>query len=64
MTGPHVPTSEASTGELIVGGVLFALAGLAALSGKMRVGRVAEPPRERVESVKADFAAARHGATS
>jgi len=49
---------------LIVGGGLFVAAGVAALIGKTRVSRVGEAPRERVESVKADVAAARHGATS
>ncbi|WP_157439403.1 phage holin family protein [Aeromicrobium sp. Root344] len=55
---------DAWLAALIVGGGLFVLAGLAALVGKMRVSRVAEPPKERVASVKADVAAARHGATS
>jgi hypothetical protein len=55
---------DAWLAALIVGGGLFVLAGLAALVGKMRVSRVAEAPRERVESVKADVAAARHGASS
>lgn len=55
---------DAWLAALIVGGGLFVLAGLAALIGKMRVSRVAEAPRERVESVKADVAAARHGVTS
>ena len=55
---------DAWLAALIVGGGLFVLAGLAALIGKMRVSRVAEAPRERVESVKADVAAARHGTTS
>ncbi len=55
---------DAWLAALIVGGGLFVLAGLAALVGKMRVSKVAEAPRERVESVKADVAAARHGATS
>ncbi|VXC52087.1 phage holin family protein [Aeromicrobium sp. 9AM] len=55
---------DAWLAALIVGGGLFVLAGLAALIGKMRVSKVAEAPRERVESVKADVAAARHGATS
>lgn len=54
---------DAWLAALIVGGGLFVLAGLAALIGKMRVSRVAEAPRERVESVKADVAAARPGAT-
>jgi hypothetical protein len=55
---------DAWLAALIVGGGLFVLAGLAALIGKMRVSKVADAPRERVESVKADVAAARHGATS
>src|SRR5690349_13822355 len=55
---------DAWLAALIVGGGLFVLAGLAALVGKMRVSKVAEPPRQRVESVKADVAAARHGAAS
>jgi hypothetical protein len=55
---------DAWLAALIVGGALFILAGIAALVGKTRVSRVAEAPRERVESVKADVAAARHGATS
>jgi hypothetical protein len=56
---------DAWLAALIVGGGLFVVAGLAGLVGKMRVSRVAEAPRERVESVKADVAAARHhGATS
>lgn len=46
---------------LIVAVALFVAAGLAALIGKNRVGQVAEPPHERVESVKADVATARHG---
>jgi len=55
---------DAWLAALIVGGALFVLAGIAALVGKMRVSRVGEAPRERVESVKADVAAARHGAAS
>ncbi len=55
---------DAWLAALIVGGGLFVLAGLAALVGKMRVRKVADAPHERVESVKADIAAARHGATS
>ena len=55
---------DAWLAALIVGAVLFVLAGIAALVGKTRVSRVAEAPRERVESVKADVAAARHGAAS
>ena len=55
---------DAWLAALIVGGGLFVLAGLAGLIGKMRVSRVAEPPKERVASVKADVAAARHGAAS
>jgi hypothetical protein len=55
---------DAWLAALIVGGALFVLAGIAALVGKTRVSRVVEAPRERVESVKADVAAARHGATS
>ena len=55
---------DAWLAALIVGGGLFVLAGLAALVGKMKVSRVAEPPRERVESVKADVAAVRPGASS
>lgn len=46
---------------LIVGGALFVAAGLAALLGKRSVARVAEAPQERVESVKADVEAAKHG---
>lgn len=55
---------DAWLAALIVGGGLFVLAGLAALIGKMRVSRVSEAPRERVESVKADVAAVRPGAQS
>jgi len=55
---------DAWLAALIVGAVLFVLAGIAALVGKTRVSRVPEAPRERVESVKADVAAARHGAAS
>lgn len=54
---------DAWLAALIVGGGLFVLAGIAALFGKMRVSRVAEAPRERVESVKADVAAVRPGVT-
>ncbi|AXT86424.1 hypothetical protein C6I20_15405 [Aeromicrobium sp. A1-2] len=46
---------------LIVAAALFFVAGLAALVGKNRVGKVGEPPLERVDSVKADVATARHG---
>ncbi|MEJ7634688.1 phage holin family protein [Aeromicrobium sp.] len=46
---------------LIVAAALFVVAGLAALIGKVRVSKVAEPPHDRVESVKADVAAAKHG---
>lgn len=45
---------------LIVTIVLFLAAGVAALLGRGRVSHVAEPPRERVESVKADVATATH----
>ena len=55
---------DAWLAALIVGGGLFVLAGLAALIGKMRVSRVSEAPRERVESVKADVAAVRPAAQS
>lgn len=55
---------DAWLAALIVGGALFVLAGIAALVGKSRVSQVPEAPRERVESVKADVAAARHGAAS
>jgi hypothetical protein len=41
--------------------VLFVAAGVAALIGKSRISHVAEAPQERVESVKADIDAARHG---
>src|SRR5215213_5660220 len=41
---------------LIVGVGLFVVAGVAALIGKTRVTQAGEPPRERVESVKADVA--------
>lgn len=54
---------DAWLAALIVGGGLFVIAGLAGLLGKMRVSRVGEAPRERVESANADVAAARHGAT-
>jgi uncharacterized membrane protein YqjE len=46
---------------LIVTVALFVAAAIAALIGKSRVGHVSEPPHERVESVKADVAAAKHG---
>lgn len=52
---------DAWLAALIVAGGLFVLAGLAALFGKMRMSRVGEPPHQRVESVKADVATARHG---
>jgi hypothetical protein len=55
---------DAWLAALIVGAGLFVVAGLAGLIGRMRMGRVVEAPRERVESVKADVAAARHEATS
>lgn len=55
---------DAWLAALIVAAALFVLAGIAALVGKARVSRVGEAPRERVESVKADVAAARHGASS
>ncbi|WP_332666585.1 phage holin family protein [Aeromicrobium sp.] len=55
---------DAWLAALIVGGGLFVLAGLAALIGRTRVSHVGDAPRERVESVKADVAAARHGASS
>ncbi|MCW2829562.1 MAG: hypothetical protein JWP31_254 [Aeromicrobium sp.] len=45
----------------IVAGVLFVAAAVAALVGKMSVGRVAEAPRARAQSVKADVAAVKHG---
>ncbi|MEV7397978.1 phage holin family protein [Aeromicrobium sp. NPDC092404] len=55
---------DAWLAALIVAGGLFVVAGIAALIGKARVSRVAKGPRERVESVKADVAAARPGGTS
>jgi hypothetical protein len=51
---------DAWLAALIVGAGLFVVAGVAVLIGKMRVSDVAEAPRERVASVKADVAAARH----
>ena len=55
---------DAWLAALIVGAGLFVVAGLAALIGKIRVSRAADAPRDRVESVKADVAAARHGMSS
>jgi hypothetical protein len=49
---------DAWLSALIVAVVLFAAAGVAALIGKGSVSRAPEPPKERVESVKADVAAA------
>lgn len=50
---------DAWLAALIVAVVLFVLAGVAALVGKSSVQKAPEPPRERVESVKADVSAAR-----
>lgn len=55
---------DAWLAALIVGGGLFVVAGLAAMIGRMRVSRVADAPRQRVASVKADVAAARHAEAS
>lgn len=51
---------DAWLSALIVAVVLLVLAGIAALVGKSSVKKAPEPPRERVESVKADLAAVRH----
>ena len=45
----------------IVAVALFLAAGIAALVGKGSVSHVAEAPQQRVESVKADIAAAKSG---
>lgn len=50
---------DAWLAALIVAVVLFAIAGIAALIGKGSVSKAPEPPRERVESVKSDVAAAK-----
>jgi hypothetical protein len=49
---------DAWLAALIVAVVLFAAAGVAALIGKGSVSKAPEPPKERVESVKSDMAAA------
>jgi uncharacterized membrane protein YqjE len=45
----------------IVTVVLFVAAGVAALVGKGKISHVGEAPHERVESVKADIGAVKHG---
>ena len=45
----------------IVTATLFVAAGVAALVGKNSIGRVAEAPYARVESVKTDVDTAKHG---
>lgn len=52
---------DAWLAALIVAIALFLLAGIAALIGKSSVSNIAEAPQERVESVKADVATAKHG---
>ncbi|MET1038908.1 MAG: phage holin family protein [Aeromicrobium sp.] len=41
--------------------VLFVAAGIAAVVGKGRISHIGDAPHERVESVKADVDAAKHG---
>lgn len=55
---------DAWLAALIVTVVLFVIAAVAALIGKSRVSHVAEPPQERVASVKADVDAAKHGTSA
>jgi uncharacterized membrane protein YqjE len=43
--------------------VLFVAAGIAALVGKGRISTAGDPPKGRVDSVKADLATAKHGTT-
>lgn len=52
---------DAWLAALIVTAALFVIAAGAALIGKSRVSHMAEPPQERVASVKADVDAAKHG---
>jgi hypothetical protein len=54
---------DAWLAALIVAGALFVLAAVAGLIGKMRVRKVSKAPRQRVESVKADVAAVKSGAS-
>jgi membrane protein len=53
---------DAWLSALIIGAGLVVVAGLMALVGKSSVSKAPEPPRERVDSVKADVAAAKPGA--
>jgi hypothetical protein len=55
---------DAWLAALIVGAALFVIAGIAALIGKGKVSKVTEAPQERIESVKADVAAAKPGTAS
>lgn len=48
---------DAWLAALIVAGVLFLVAGVAALLGKRSVSTAGDPPKERVESVQEDVAA-------
>lgn len=48
---------DAWLAALIVAGVLFLVAGLAALVGKRSVSTAGDPPKERIESVQEDVAA-------
>ncbi len=50
---------DAWLAALIVAGLLFVIAGAAAVVGKQSVQTAPEPPRERVESVKSDVSAIR-----
>lgn len=52
---------DAWLAALIVAVALFVIAGVAALVGRTSVRKAPEPPRERVESVRADVAAATPG---
>lgn len=52
---------DAWLAALVVAAGLFVIAGIAALVGRSSVQKAPEPPRARVESVKADLAAARPG---
>lgn len=48
---------DAWLAALVVAGVLFLVAGVAALLGKRSVSTAGDPPKERVESVQEDVAA-------
>ena len=52
---------DAWLAALIVAVALFVIAGVAALIGKSSVGKAPEPPKDRVDSVKADVAAIKPG---